>query len=392
MNLISLIFKGIFLRKSKLLFPSIAVAVGVASVIITSSIGAVGSQLVEREIKGMGFGSLMISPASYQTTLSEDELEIIKNTPCISSATAVIYTESTIESRKGQTSCILWGVDGGFNDIMNIKLSFGRSITPDDIYCENKVCLVDAQYAREIYSRENIVGKQIKVSLEGRVEDFIVVGVVDSEYSLVKNIASNYIPMFVYIPNTFLRSNTGETLYSSIAVNINNNITTQQAEKIILSSLRENPYNLGSYSIENMLKYSSAIKNILSIITVILSSIAAVSLLVSGISIMTVMTFSVTERTREIGIKKSVGAGFFNIVFEFLLEGSVISITGAIFGVVFAVCFILVGCRLLSIASAFDANMVMLSVVAATIMGIVFSIYPAMRAARLDPAMALRRN
>lgn len=392
MGVLSMIFKSFRTRKSKILFPVMGVVVGVMSVVVTSSVGAIGKELVSREVSGLGLGGLMISPTYNENALTYEELEYLRTSQAVASATAVVYTPSSIKGVKDEQDCILWGVDGSTNKIMSLELHCGREITQSDISKGANVCLVDASYAKENYGRENIIGKKISVTMPYGYQQLEVVGITDSESSLVKSFVSDYIPCFVYVPYTLLKTATGDSFFSSIAVNINEDLTAYQAESAIRAHLNDFLSTTDSYKIENMLSYSKTIEKILSIITVVLSGIAGISLLVSGISIMTVMTFSVGERTREIGIKKAIGAGFFDIMLEFLAEGTIISVIGAVSGTFLAVAVIILGCNILSITPVFDNKMILMCMVAATVFGTVFSIYPAQRAAKLDPAEALRRN
>ncbi len=394
MGVIISVFKSFRTRKSSVLFPILGVAVSVMSVIIISTVGAVGKQAVSREVSNLGLGGLMITPAATAlgSVLTQGELETIRASQVVSAATPVVYHVSVIQNRKGEQDCILWGVDNHTNDIMHLSLLHGREISKSDIYSKNKVCLVDATYAKQLYSRENIVGKQITVLLTEGYETFTVIGVTDSDSSLVKSFVSDYIPCFVYLPYTVLRQASGDDFFSSIAVTVSENVSIQQAETALMVGLNDYSGYEGGYKIENMLTYSQTIEKILSIITVILSGIAGISLLISGISIMTVMLFSVGERTREIGIKKAIGAGFFDILFEFLVESVAISLIGTAIGIMLGTISSFVGCSFFSIQPVFEGKMILICAAVTAAFGIIFGIYPALRAARLDPAEALRRN
>ena len=392
MGVVSWFLKSFKIKRATTFFPILGVAVGVMSVIIISSVGAVGKRIVKNEIDSLGLGGLMISSSIADNVLSQGELNTVRSSDVITAATPIVYGVSEIQSIKGNENCILWGVDDNTKEIMKLKLLYGREISKADICSEQKVCIVDAAYAKSVYKRQNIVGKKIKLAFSHGTEEFTVVGITDSDSSLVKSIASDYIPYFVYVPYVFLRTDSGDDFFSSIAVSVNEGVDEDIASKALLARLSEFSGFEGGYKIENMVSYSRTIEKILLIITTILSLIAGISLLISGISIMTVMLFSVGERTAEIGIKKAIGAGFFDILFEFLCQAVAISLVGGVVGSVLGILASFLGCKLFSITPVFDVKMIAVCMAVTTAFGIAFGIYPAVRAAKLDPAEALRRN
>lgn len=380
-------FKHFKTQRSRFLFPIISVAASVISVVIITSVSAVGRKIIDGEINALGLGGLMIS-SKTEIPLDIDSLEKIKMSEAISGVSPMVYSFSRIEGINGAVDCVLWGVDGSADEIMHIKISFGREINNADVRCYNNVCVVDSDYAYERFGRENILGKKINILLNGNYEQFEVVGIADGKSSIIKNAVSEYVPCFIYLPYTAMQTGTGDVFLSSIAVDLKDGVSVASAEKELLSRLGSDEM----YKVENMMTYGDTIEKIMNIITLILSAIAGVSLIISGISVMTVMLFSVGERTREIGIKKSVGASFFDILFEFLFEGVAISVIGGIIGVAIGIGVSLVGCRVLNVDAVLDYKMIVACLAVTTAFGIIFGIYPATRAARLSPCEALRRN
>lgn len=381
------LLKSFKTSKNRVLFPIISVAAAVISVVIITSVSAVGRKIIDGEIKALGLGGLMIS-SKTQIPLDINSLEKIKKSESISGASPMIYSFSQIENLGSADDCVLWGIDGSAGEIMQIKISLGREINNGDVHSFNNVCILDSDYALKKYGRENVIGKKISVLLSGNYSQFEVVGIADGKSSIIKNAVSDYVPCFIYLPYTAMQCGTGDVFLSSIAVNLKDGVSVSSAQKDLQSRLGSEDV----YKIENMMTYSDTIQKILDIITIVLSSIAGISLVISGISVMSVMIFSVSERTREIGIKKSVGASFLDILFEFLFEAVAISVIGGIIGVAVGVVATLIGCSILSVNAVLDFKMILVCLAVTTAFGIVFGIYPAIRAARLSPCDALRQN
>ena len=373
--------------KVRALFPIISVAASVISVVIISSVSAVGRGIIGDEIKTMGLGGLMIS-SKTEMPLSENVLNEIRTSKVITGASPMSYSLSFTENKNETQECVLWGVDGCAGEIMHLNILCGREINNGDVRSYSNVCVIDSTYAKERFGRENAVGKKINVMLSGGYQQFEIVGIADGKSSIIKNAISNYVPCFIYIPYTAMQCGTGDVFLSSVAVNIKDGISASAAEKDLYSRIGSEDL----YQIENMMTYSDTILKILDIITVVLSAIAGISLVIAGISVMTVMLFSVGERTREIGIKKSIGAGFLDILFEFLSEAVAISALGGIIGVGIGVGASALGCNILGLDVILDYKMILVCLAVTTAFGIVFGIYPAIRAARLSPCDALRRS
>lgn len=379
--------------KKTSVFPIVSVAISVISVIIISVVSLIGKNSVKNEIANLGVGNFLISPDNFFVEyLSNGELSAIKECETVSSACPIIYKMGQIKAINLQKDCLIWGIDQNSKDTMNLPLIFGRNITEFDVLNQNKVCLIDSSYAKEFYGRENIIGKKISVLLTDSYEELTVIGITNSEQSFVKNIISDYVPLFVYVPYSTMRQNSGDDMFSAVAVNVKDNIGVNQAEDSIKASLNEYSGFEDSYKIENMMAHTQTVDNILNLITLILSGIAGISLIVAGISVMTVMMFSVTERTHEIGIKKSIGASFWDILFEFLIEAFLISLIGCLIGIVFGIALSLILCKILSVPFEIDVNMIMICTGITALFGVIFGIYPAICAAKMQPAAALRRN
>lgn len=392
MTLLLSVFRSFSRRKSNLIFPVIGVSVGVMLVILVSTVGKIGKSAVKKEISSLGLGALMVSPMDTGSFLGEEELRSVKNSQSTQSATPMVYLPSKINCANKEDDCVLWGIDSYAKEIMNIPIIYGRNLNQNDVNSLNRVCLIDSSYAKKTHGRENIVGKEIKIDLLGQQTAFTVVGITDSKQSLVKSVISEHVPCLVYVPYTVLRVQGSIDTFSAIALNVKDGIFVESAQKDVANSLYMYSTQNDLYKVENIFSYTSTIEKIFDIVTIILSGIAAISLVVSGLSVMTVMLFSVGERKGEIGVKKAIGASFFDILFEFLLESVIITLIGCLLGVVIGISISYIGCKVLSLDMQLDTQMIVICAFVTAAFGLIFGLYPAIRAAKLDPADTLRQK
>jgi putative ABC transport system permease protein len=197
------------------------------------------------------------------------------------------------------------------------------------------------------------------------------------------------IPSFVYLPYTTMQSLSGKESFDQIAVRVKGGVDEDVAGAQLVSVLERISGIPTGYRAENMQSQKNKLDGVLDIITYVLSAIAGVSLVVAGLSIMTVMLQSVGE-TREIGIKKSIGAGRRDILYEFLVEALTISVLGSLIGAVFGIAVVAVGCVVLGMAVRLSLELILFSIFFSILVGVVFGVYPASIAARLRPVEALR--
>ena len=217
-----------------------------------------------------------------------------------------------------------------------------------------------------------------------------IVGVASSGGNLLQNMVGDVIPSFIYLPYTTLQRYAGEASFDQIAVTMLDNQNIEAVSEQI-AALVNRQHNISrGFKADNISRQKETLDRVLGIITVVLSAIAAVSLVVAGLGIMTVMIVSVNERTREIGIKKSIGATQNTILVEFLIEAFTISLIGSVIGVAAGVLFTAIGCLAISLPVLINFHLIGASIGISVIVGIVFGVYPAMMAAKLHPVNALR--
>lgn len=379
------------LRGGRSALTVVGIAIGVFAIVLISVVSETGSAGISQAMADMGINSVMVQAQSdYVSDLSDKDIEVLSHIGGIRKAMPLMgsYTESMLCGQTGE--CMVWGVNNEANEIISLDARYGRLINKGDVEGEKKVCVVDEELAVAAYGRSNIVGKAIRLYLGGEYHTFSVTGVARSGVSSLRNTLSGVIPKFVYIPYTTMQELTGKSSYDRIAVLTEPTADSEAISEQITRGLSQNRISDEGISVNNLQQQKSQLDGILSTLKLLLSLVAGISLLVSGITVMTTMLASVSERRREIGIKKAIGAKNGTLAAEFLREGFFITSVGGLAGITLGFAVSLTGCAVLGVTMRADFGLIAASFAAAVLVGIVFSVYPAMKAASLHLVEALR--
>lgn len=381
-------------KKFRTMLTIASIAIGVASVVLISIIGDVGKVAMNDELNGLGIGSISISVDKQRTDilLGEGDLSAISKLSDVESAVPIMMEYSSLSMRGLIANVAIWGIDSGVDQIFSLTPRYGKLFTKSDIASGANVCLVDTGTAMGFYERENIVGKQLRLLIAGKYTDFTVAGVVDSGGNAMQSLIGDYLPMFVYVPYSTMQRISGQNSFSQIAVKVKNNTEVDQTAASIVHGLEVKNSAKGAYTVENVAQQKDKLNNLMNIATTLLSAIAAISLIVAGLGIMTVMLVSVNERTREIGIKKSIGANRVVIMCEFLVEAFTISLIGSASGAGLGIVFAALGCAIIGAQLIVDMGMIIFVLSFAVVSGMIFGAYPSWMASKLKPVDALRHE
>jgi len=406
MNLIKLLElagKALMRNKTRAFLTMLGIIIGVGAVITMVSIGEGSKQSIRSQLSGMGSNMITIRPFSNSTvgggarlgttglqTLRLEDIKSIQQqakfttdvSPSVSSNAQAIYGSQNWPTQ-------MQGVAPSYLNIREWKLSSGMPFTDDDITISAKVCLLGQTVVDNIFSPgENPVGKVIRF---GKIP-FTVIGVLEKKgentfgqdqddvilapYSTVQK----RILAIVYIQN----------IYASAIDENSSDTATKELTAILRVNHKLKPNDDNDFTVRTQAELISTISSTSQLLTVLLTATAGISLLVGGIGIMNIMYVSVTERTKEIGLRMAIGARGRDILLQFLVEAILISITGGVIGVVLGITSAKLVTVFLGWPTLVSESSIILSFAVCAVTGVFFGYYPAQSASRLDPIEALR--
>ena len=400
-NLIKIALRALANNKLRGFLTMLGIIIGVASVITMLAIGQGSKRSIQAEISEMGSNMIMIQPgadmrggvrqeASAMETLKLEDLECITNeTRYISAVSASVNSSGQAIYGANNAPTTIYGISPDYLEIRRYKVEDGEMFTEQDIQTAAKVCVIGKTVVDNLFSGgENPVGKVIRF----QKLPFRVVGVLESKGYNTMGMDQDDLILAPY--TTIQKKVLAITHLQGITCSALKEEFTEQAIDEITEILRRNHKLKDSddddFTIRSQQELSSMLTTTTDMMTVLLAAVAGISLLVGGIGIMNIMYVSVTERTREIGLRMSIGAKGIDILAQFLIESILISVTGGLIGVVLGVGSALV----VNIVAHFPIYIppwsVLLSFFVCTVTGIFFGWYPAKKAAQLDPIEAIR--
>ncbi|MDR0946974.1 MAG: ABC transporter permease [Ruminococcus sp.] len=383
---------SVFRNKLRAALTISGIAVGVTAVVLVSAVGEIGKNEISATMAGMGMDNLVVTAQENgYSVLTEENLSEIKVQNGVTNAMPLMNLITEGEILKTTSQVMIWGINEDAKSVIDLNVLHGRLINKGDVKTGNKVCMIDEKLAIESYQRSNIIGKEIELNFGIKNETFTIVGIVKSGVSALQNMLGGFVPDFVYVPFTVMQETLGSENFDQITVKVADSDTGDKVAGVIKQELSSD-YAQAGVAVENLLKQKDNMNSILTTATIALSAVAGISLIVSGTSIMTVMLVSVSERTREIGIKKSIGASNKTIMSEFLLEAVIITLTGSVIGVLAGILLSLAASLIIGVTFAVNIPMCIAAIVFSVIIGGVFGVYPAMKASKLKPVEALRHE
>ncbi|WP_018963468.1 ABC transporter permease [Coprothermobacter platensis] len=379
----------------------LGVVIGIASVFTILTLSSGVTSTVNQELGRLGSGVLQISISPSAGNISFNELDMLalKNASTYVKSVVPIQNSTGFYSVSGRTGmAMVFGTNEQYFQSFGMSLSAGQFFSDANVRNGDPVGLVDANSIEQGLLPPNILGKRIQVNVNGNILSVKIIGTIKSGFSVggnggmsaIPESAKNNIPITVYVPYTTLKSSGMVSNITSLAVVLSAQDQVETYGRLAVNILNNMHHVKDGFQASSLVSALDAVNNILNVISLVLAVIAGISLVVGGIGVMNIMLVSVTERTREIGIRKALGARRKDILFQFLIEALILTLGGGVIG-------ILIGWGLSSAASSVIAipmlitwQNLLLSVSFALLIGVFFGIYPAYRAGLLNPVEALR--
>lgn len=400
-NLLKIAIRALANNKLRGFLTMLGIIIGVASVITMLAIGQGSKKSIQAEISEMGSNMIMVHPggdmvggvrqdaSSMETLKLKDYEDIINETRYVAAVSASVNSSGQAIYGSNNAPTTVYGISPDYMEIRRYKVEEGEMFTEKDVTTAAKVCVIGKTIVDNLFTNgENPVGKIIRF----QKIPFRVIGVLESKGYNTMGMDQDDLILAPY--TTVQKRLLAITHLQEIVCSALQEQYTEQAMDEISEILRRN-HKLkqgddDDFTIRSQQELSNMLTNTTDMLTVLLAAVAGISLLVGGIGIMNIMYVSVTERTREIGLRMSIGAKGIDILAQFLIESILISVTGGLIGVLLGVGSALLVNQVAHFPIYIQPWSVILSFAVCTVTGVFFGWYPAKKAADLDPIEAIR--
>ncbi len=400
-NLIKIAINSLFRNKMRTILTMLGIVIGIASVIAMVSIGQASTQSVHEELSSMGSNMIMIMPArqhrggvdmgmSSSKSLDNKDLESLKNnTRYVAAVSPNVSTNKQLIYGNNNHSCSISGVSPSYLEIRKYGLKEGVMFTDDDVNKYNKVCVIGQTVVDALFTNgESPIGKTIRfgsipMMVIGILEEKGQNGMGDDQDDIV-------LAPYTTIQKRFLGITYFNMMFASATSEEESELAATEITYILRSNHGIKSGASDDFDIRTQEELVSTMSSVSQMMTVLLAAIASISLVVGGIGIMNIMYVTVTERTKEIGLRMAIGAHNRDIKMQFLCESVILSLIGGVIGIVLGLIISYVASKLMNMPYVVSETAIVASFLVCAFTGIFFGWYPAKKAANMDPISALR--
>ena len=382
---IKMALKNLATNKLRAFLTMLGIIIGVSAVILLVALSQGATKQVTEQVQGLGSNLLTvtITGRGTQTTLDYKKVMSFAEIPEIGAIAPVVSGNVNAGNGSRHVSVNIEGTNPEYEIVRQHKVQAGRFLLPLDLEYRQKVALLGSSTAQELFGLANPVGQYIK--LEGT--PFKVIGLLEEKGSTMGGSNDDKIIIPFNTAERLLASAGVRSFYVQVASEEKVDVAIAKLEQKLTKEFRNDEDSFRIFNQQDILDTMGAVTTTM---TMLLAGIASISLLVGGIGIMNIMLVSVTERTREIGIRKAIGAKKRNILFQFLIESVVLCLIGGLIGVGLGVGGAALIANLVGIEIAVSFNLVLIAVGFSVFVGVLFGMLPANKAANLNPIEALR--
>lgn len=400
-NLLKIAWSALMRNKTRSLLTMLGIIIGISSVIAMVSIGQSSTKSIGGELSSMGTNLIMVMRASQRQggvnigsgnvqSLKVSDVDAIKEraknvsmvSPSVSSSGQIIYGSNNWPGS-------IQGGNADFLEIRKYEIASGSNFTATDVTNSAKVCIVGQTIVDKIFpDGENPIGKVIRF---GKIP-LKIIGVLESkgQNQMGQDQDDVIIAPYTTVQKRILSINYIHMIMASAASEEVAELAAAEVETIVRQQHKIKPGAEDDFEVRTQQEMLNTMNSITSMLTILLAAVAAISLVVGGIGIMNIMYVTVTERTREIGLRRSVGAKNRDILRQFLYESTILSLIGGVIGIIFGLALAYLASSLLGWPYVVSVSTMLLSFVVCAAIGMFFGWYPARKAAALDPINALR--